>query len=127
MINNSALVGPGAETRQRLGALLAAAPSASVYRIGRGADPLPVAASFDPSDQPGSRSLLDWFERLVLDPEPRSAVLVVDDWALCHDLDPGIDRAVQWVAALGPRRGVQVVVTARTLAEIPPFVRRLLS
>jgi hypothetical protein len=94
----------------------------AVYRIGRGADPLPVSATFDPSDQPGCRSLLDWFERGA----PSGAVLLVDDWALCAGQDPGLERTVEWVAAFGPRHGVQVVVTARKWSDLPARLRRYL-
>lgn len=90
-----------------------------MYRIGRGADPLPVSASFDAADRSGCRSLLDWFERGA----PSGAVLLVDDWALCSDLDPELDRTVEWVAAFGPARGVQVVVTARKWADLPDRLR----
>lgn len=107
-------------TRERLGAALAAAPDLAVYRIGRGADPLPVQATFDPADQPGCRSLLDWFERGA----PSGAVLLVDDWGLCAAQDPELGRVVQWVAALGPARGVQTVVTARSWDELPSMLRR---
>src|SRR5687768_432174 len=120
VIRNIAVVGPGQATRERLTAALAAAPDTAVYRIGRGADPLPVAATFDPSDQPGCRSLLDWFERGA----PSGAVLLVDDWALCAGQDPELDRTVEWIAALGPARGVQVVVTARKWADLPDRLRR---
>jgi hypothetical protein len=92
----------------------------AVYRIGRGADPLPVSATFDPADQPGCRSLLDWFERGA----PSGAVLLVDDWGLCFDLDRELDRTVEWIAAFGPARGVQVVVTARKWAVLPDRLRR---
>ncbi|TWP53086.1 hypothetical protein FKR81_08375 [Lentzea tibetensis] len=125
MIENLALVGPEPATRQRLHAMLTTS-TASVYRIGRGAVPLPVTATFDPSDQPGSRSLLDWFEREVLDGR-RDAVLVVDDWALCEEQDAGLDFVVQWIAAFGPRRGMRVVVTAREWDEIPRRVRTLVT
>lgn len=91
-----------------------------MYRIGRGADPLPVSATFDPADQPGCRSLLDWFERGA----PAGAVLLVDDWELCADLDPGLDRTVEWIAAFGPARGVQTVVTARKWAAVPDRLRK---
>ncbi|MFJ5988118.1 hypothetical protein [Lentzea sp. NPDC092896] len=120
MIRNFAVVGPGQATRERLTAALGAAPNISVYRIGRGADPLPVSATFDPADQPGCRSLLDWFERGA----PAGAVLLVDDWELCADLDPGLDRTVEWIAAFGPARGVQTVVTARKWAAVPDRLRR---
>ncbi|WP_093595767.1 type VII secretion protein EccC [Lentzea waywayandensis] len=120
MIRNFAVVGPGQATRERLTAALAAAPDMAVYRIGRGADPLPVSATFDPADQSGCRSLLDWFERGA----PSGAVLLVDDWALCFDLDPELDRTVEWIAAFGPARGVQVVVTARKWAVLPDRLRR---
>ena len=120
VIRNFAVVGPGQATRERLTAALAAAPDTAVYRIGRGADPLPVAATFDPSDQPGCRSLLDWFERGA----PSGAVLLVDDWALCAGQDPELDRTVEWIAALGPARGVQTVVTARKWADLPDRLRR---
>lgn len=124
MIKNLALLGPESETRRKLGELVA---GETVYRIGRIGDPLPVTASFDPADHSGSRDLLDWFERAVLDSTPqKDAVLLIDDWTLCHDQDPGLDQVVRWVAALGPRRGVQVVVTARAAGEIPPHVRKLL-
>ncbi|KOV75505.1 hypothetical protein [Nocardia sp. NRRL S-836] len=120
MIRNFAVVGPGPATRERLSAALAAAPDLSVYRIGRGADPLPVSATFDPADQAGCRSLLDWFERGA----PSGAVLLVDDWALCADMDPGLDQAVEWIAAFGPARGVQTVVTARDWDVLPRRLRR---
>jgi hypothetical protein len=120
VIRNFAVVGPWQATRERLTAALAAAPDMAVYRIGRGADPLPVAATFDPSDQPGCRSLLDWFERGA----PSGAVLLVDDWALCSELDPELDRTVEWIAAFGPARGVQVVVTARKWSDVPDRLRR---
>ncbi|NKE55855.1 hypothetical protein FXN61_03055 [Lentzea sp. PSKA42] len=120
MIRNFAVVGPGQATRERLTAALAAAPDMAVYRIGRGADPLPVSATFDPADQPGCRSLLDWFERGA----PSGAVLLVDDWALCFEQDPELDRTVEWIAAFGPSRGVQVVVTARKWADLPDRLRR---
>lgn len=120
MIRNFAVVGPGQATRERLTAALAAAPDMAVYRIGRGADPLPVSATFDPADQPGCRSLLDWFERGA----PSGAVLLVDDWALCFEQDPELVRTVEWVAAFGPARGVQVVVTARKWADLPERLRR---
>ena len=122
MIRNFAVVGPGQATRERLTAALAAAPDISVYRIGRGADPLPVSATFDPSDQPGCRSLLDWFERGA----PSGAVLLVDDWALCAEFDRGLERTVEWIAAFGPAQGVQVVVTARKWADVPGRLRRRL-
>jgi hypothetical protein len=122
VIRNFAVVGPGQATRERLKAALAAAPDTSVYRIGRGADPLPVSATFDPSDQPGCRSLLDWFERGA----PSGAVLLVDDWQLCFGQDPELDRVVEWIAAFGPARSVQVVVTARTWDELPDRLRRQL-
>lgn len=112
-----ALIGPERTTRQRLHAML----TGSVYRIGRGADPLPVAASFDPADTHGSRSLLDWFERGVVDPGFRKdAVLLVDDWALCHELDPELPEVVRWIGAFG-----QVIITARTWDEVPARVRPL--
>lgn len=114
------MVGPEQATRERLRAALAAAPDMAVYRIGRGADPLPVAASFDPADPPGCRSLLDWFERGA----PSGAVLLVDDWALCFEQDPALDQVVEWIAAFGPGRGVQVVVTARKWADLPGRLRR---
>ncbi|MFD5828985.1 hypothetical protein [Lentzea sp. NPDC060358] len=119
MIRNFAVVGPGQATRERLTAALQAAPDTAVYRIGRGADPLPVSATFDPADQPGCRSLLDWFERGA----PKGAVLLVDDWALCFEQDPELDRSVEWIAAFGPARGVQTVVTARKWADLPPRLR----
>ncbi|MEV6240035.1 hypothetical protein [Lentzea sp. NPDC051838] len=120
MIRNFAVVGSGQATRERLTAALAAAPDMAVYRIGRGADPLPVSATFDPSDQPGCRSLLDWFERGA----PSGAVLLVDDWALCVEFDADLDRSVGWIAAFGPARGVQVVVTARKWADLPEGLKR---
>lgn len=120
MIRNFAVVGPGQATRERLTAALAAAPNISVYRIGRGADPLPVSATFDPADEPGCRSVLDWFERGA----PSGAVLLMDDWELCSGLDPALDRTVEWIAAFGPARGVQVVVTARKWSEVPDRLRR---
>jgi hypothetical protein len=83
---------------------------------------LPVSATFDPADQSGCRSLLDWFERGA----PSGAVLLVDDWALCSELDPELDRTVEWIAAFGPGRGVQVVVTARKWADLPDRLRRYL-
>lgn len=91
----------------------------AVYRIGRGADPLPVSATFDPSDQAGCRSVLDWFERGA----PSGAVLLVDDWGLCFEQDPELDQVVEWIAAFGPARGVQVVVTAREWSELPVRLR----
>lgn len=121
MIRNFAVVGSGQATRERLGAALAAAPNLAVYRIGRGADPLPVAATFDPVDQPGCRSLLDWFERGMA---PSGAVLLVDDWDLCAELDPELDHVVQWIAAFGPAQGVQTVVTARRWDQLPALLRR---
>ncbi|GAB2825376.1 type VII secretion protein EccC [Lentzea nigeriaca] len=121
-MRNFAVVGPWQATRERLTAALAAAPDMAVYRIGRGADPLPVSATFDPSDQPGCRSLLDWFERGA----PSGAVLLVDDWGLCFEQDPGLDRVVEWIAAFGPARGVQVVVTARKWSDLPDRLRRQL-
>ncbi|MGI5504119.1 hypothetical protein [Lentzea sp. CA-135723] len=120
MIRNFAVVGPGHATRERLTTALAAAPDMAVYRIGRGADPLPVSASFDPADQSGCRSLLDWFERGA----PSGAVLLVDDWELCAGLDPELVTTVDWIAAFGPPRGVQVVVTARKWASLPDLLRR---
>ncbi|SER37200.1 hypothetical protein [Lentzea albida] len=120
MIRNFAVVGPGQATRERLTTALAAAPNISVYRIGRGADPLPVSATFDPADAPGCRSLLDWFERGA----PSGAVLLMDDWALCSGLDGELDRTVEWIAAFGPARGVQVVVTARKWSDVPDRLRR---
>ncbi len=120
VIRNFAVVGPEQATRERLGAALAAAPDLAVYRIGRGADPLPVAAGFDPVDQPGCRSLLDWFERGA----PSGAVLLVDDWGLCAEQDPELGHVVQWIAAFGPSRGVQTVVTARRWDELPVLLRR---
>lgn len=120
MIRNFAVVGPGQATRERLTAALQAAPNISVYRIGRGADPLPVSATFDPADAPGCRSLLDWFERGA----PTGAVLLMDDWELCSGLDPELDRTVEWIAAFGPARGVQVVVTARRWSAVPDRLRR---
>ncbi|MEU0877742.1 FtsK/SpoIIIE domain-containing protein [Lentzea sp. NPDC005914] len=123
MIRNFAVVGPGQATRERLTAALAAAPDMAVYRIGRGADPLPVSATFDPSDQAGCRSLLDWFERGA----PSGAVLLLDDWGLCFEQDPELDQVVEWIAAFGPARGVQVVVTARKWSELPVRLRRHLD
>ncbi|GLY48542.1 hypothetical protein [Lentzea sp. NBRC 102530] len=122
MIRNFAVVGPGRATRETLTTALAAAPDMAVYRIGRGADPLPVSASFDPADQPGCRSLLDWFERGA----PSGAVLLVDDWELCADLDPELATTIEWIAAFGPPRGVQVVVTARKWGALPDQLRRQL-
>ncbi|MFI6098614.1 hypothetical protein ACIA8G_23915 [Lentzea sp. NPDC051213] len=122
MISNFAVVGSGQATRERLTAALAAAPDMAVYRIGRGADPLPVAATFDPADQAGCRSLLDWFERGA----PSGAVLLVDDWALCAGQDAGLDGVVEWIAGFGPARGVQVVVTARKWTDLSPRLRRQL-
>src|SRR5687767_9417112 len=122
VIRNFAVVGPWQATRERLTAALAAAPDMAVYRIGRGADPLPVSATFDPSDQPGCRSLLDWFERGA----PAGAVLLVDDWGLCFEQDPELDRVVEWIAAFGPAQGVQVVVTARQWSDLPDRLRRRL-
>ncbi|HUQ59003.1 hypothetical protein [Lentzea sp.] len=119
MIRNFAVVGPGQATRERLTAALQAAPDMAVYRIGRGADPLPVSATFDPADQAGCRSLLDWFERGA----PKGAVLLVDDWALCFEQDPQLDRTVEWIAAFGPRQGVQTVVTAKRWADLPHRLR----
>lgn len=119
MIRNFAVVGPGQATRERLTAALQAAPDTAVYRIGRGADPLPVSATFDPADQSGCRSLLDWFERGA----PKGAVLLVDDWALCSQQDPGLERTVEWIAAFGPARGVQTVVTARKWTDLPLRLR----
>lgn len=115
-------MGPEQATRERLGAALAAAPNLAVYRIGRGADPLPVQATFDPADQPGCRSLLDWFERGA----PSGAVLLVDDWGLCAQQDPELPGVVRWIAALGPARGVQTVVTAREWDQLPGLLRRQL-
>ncbi|SDL66683.1 hypothetical protein SAMN04488074_112216 [Lentzea albidocapillata subsp. violacea] len=120
VIRNFAVVGPGQATRERLTAALAAAPNISTYRIGRGADPLPVSATFDPSDQPGCRTLLDWFERGA----PSGAVLLVDDWSLCAGYDPELVGTVEWIAAFGPARGVQVVLTARNWADVPDRLRR---
>ncbi|WP_394615012.1 hypothetical protein JNUCC0626_35035 [Lentzea sp. JNUCC 0626] len=122
MIRNFAVVGPGHATRERLTTALAAAPDMAVYRIGRGADPLLVSATFDPADQSGCRSLLDWFERGA----PSGAVLLVDDWELCADLDSGLATAVEWIAAFGPAQGVQVVVTARRWGALPDQLRRQL-
>jgi hypothetical protein len=124
VIKNIALIGPEPETRRKLGELVSGT-TAAVYRVGRLGDPLPVTASFDAL---GARDVLDWFEKVVLDTAPqKDAVLLIDDWALCHRQDPGLDQVVRWVAALGPRRGVQVVVTARAPQEIPAHVRKLLS
>jgi hypothetical protein len=122
VIRNFAVVGPEQATRERLKAALAAAPNISVYRIGRGADPLPVSATFDPADQPGCRSVLDWFERGA----PAGSVLLLDDWELCADLDPGLGRTVEWIAAFGPAQGVQTVVTARKWTDVPQRLRRCL-
>lgn len=82
---------------------------------------MPVSASFDPADQAGCRSLLDWFERGAA---PSGAVLLVDDWALCAAQDPELDQVVEWVAAFGPARGVQTVVTARDWDSLPARLRR---
>ncbi|SDF59686.1 hypothetical protein SAMN05216553_102232 [Lentzea fradiae] len=120
MIRNFAVVGPGQATRERLTAALQAAPDMAVYRIGRGADPLPVSATFDPADQSGCRTLLDWFERGAR----TGAVLLVDDWSLCAQQDPGLGRTVEWIAAFGPARGVQTVVTARKWTDLPPRLRK---
>lgn len=104
-----ALVGPPHLTGPRI----PAAPG--VYRIGR--DESPVAAvSFDPSDQRRCQNLLTWFERGA---EP-GATLLIDDWKLCADSDPGLAGAVRWITATA--RGVRVIVTARSLGDLPARV-----
>lgn len=82
-----------------------------------------MSATFDPSDQMGCRSLLDWFERGA----PSGAVLLVDDWALCAEHDRELDQVIEWIAAFGPARGVQVVVTARKWSDVPGRLRRHLD
>lgn len=89
-----------------------------IHRIGRGAPAGPVIVGFDPADQRSCRDLLAWFER----GGQRGATLLIDDWKLCAESDPGLAETVRWIAATAP---VQVIITARSLADLPGRVRRL--
>lgn len=104
-----ALVGPPHLTTARIPA------AQGVYRIGRGESS--AAVSFDPADERRCRNLLAWFERGA---EP-GATLVIDDWKLCADSDPGLADAVRWITTTA--RDVQVIITARTLGDVPGGVR----
>ncbi|GGU69119.1 hypothetical protein [Lentzea flava] len=108
-MNHLALVGPPHLTTPRI----PAAPG--IYRIGRGESPV-AAVSFDPSDDRRRRNLLTWFER---GGEP-GATLLIDDWKLCAQSDPGLTDAVRWITTTA--RDVRVIVTARTLGDLPEQV-----
>ncbi|SDP83599.1 hypothetical protein [Lentzea jiangxiensis] len=108
-MNHLALIGPAALVTRRL------AGTQGVYRIGRGALP-GVAVTFEPGDERRRQNLLAWFERGA---EP-GATLLVDDWKYCSDTDPGLADSVRWIAAAA--WNVRVVVTARSLDELPDRV-----
>ncbi len=103
-----ALVGPPHLTGPRTPA------GQGVYRIGRGESP--AAVSFDPADERRRQNLLTWFER---GGEP-GATLVIDDWKLCAESDPGLTDAVRWITRTA--RDVRVVITARALGDLPDRV-----
>ncbi|MEU0877741.1 hypothetical protein ABZ345_04010 [Lentzea sp. NPDC005914] len=105
-----ALVGPPHLTASRIPA------AQGVYRIGRGQSAV-AAVSFDPSDERRRQNLLTWFER---GGEP-GATLLIDDWKLCAESDPGLADAVRWITTMA--RGVQVIITARALGDLPDGVR----
>ncbi|PWK90401.1 FtsK/SpoIIIE family protein [Lentzea atacamensis] len=105
-----ALVGPSHLTAPRI----PAAPG--IYRIGQGPPPTPVAVSFEPSDRRRCENLLTWFER---GGEP-GATLLVDDWKLCAESDPGLAESIRWITVATPAR---VIITARSLDHLPERVR----
>lgn len=72
--------------------------------------------SFDPADERRRRNLLAWFERGA---EP-GATLLIDDWKQCGDSDPGLADSVRWITAAA--REVKVVITARSLGDLPDRV-----
>ncbi|MEV6240034.1 hypothetical protein [Lentzea sp. NPDC051838] len=108
-MTHRALVGPAALVAPRTPA------GQGVYRIGRGESQ--AAVSFDPADERRRQNLLTWFER---GGEP-GATLLIDDWKLCTDNDPGLADAVRWISTTA--RDVQVVITARVLGDLPERVR----
>ena len=112
-MNHLALIGPPHVTAPRTQA------AQRIHRIGRGKPTSPVVVSFDPADQRACRDLLAWFER----GGQRGATLLIDDWKLCEESDSGLTAAVRWIAATA--KDVQVIITARTLADLPKRVRPL--
>ncbi|MET9628217.1 hypothetical protein ABZX92_12210 [Lentzea sp. NPDC006480] len=86
-----------------------------VYRIGRGESQ--AAVSFDPADERRRQNLLTWFER---GGEP-GATLLIDDWKLCVESDPGLADTVRWITTTAHE--VDVVITARVLGDLPDNVR----
>ncbi|HEX8867843.1 MAG TPA: hypothetical protein VF821_19445 [Lentzea sp.] len=103
-----ALVGPPHLTGPRVPA------GPGVYRIGRGESQ--AAVSFDPADERRRQNLLTWFER---GGEP-GATLLIDDWKLCAESDPGLVESVRWIAATA--REVTVIITARSVDVLPARV-----
>lgn len=110
-MNHLALIGPPHLTGPRIPA------AEGIYRIGKGTPPTAVAVSFDPSDERRRQNLLTWFER---GGEP-GATLLIDDWKLCAESDPGLAESVRWITTTA--RGVQVIITARALGDLPGRVR----
>ncbi|NKE55856.1 hypothetical protein FXN61_03060 [Lentzea sp. PSKA42] len=90
-----------------------------IYRIGRGAPTGQVAVSFDPGDHRRCQNLLAWFER---GGEP-GATLLIDDWKLCVESDPGLASSVRWIATTA--RDVQVIITAGVPNDVPEHLRSL--
>ncbi|MDT7789233.1 MAG: hypothetical protein QOF58_7652 [Pseudonocardiales bacterium] len=104
-----ALIGPPHLTGPRTPA------GQGVYRIGRGESQ--AAVSFDPADERRRQNMLTWFER---GGEP-GATLLIDDWKLCAESDPGLADAVRWITTTAHE--VDVVITARVLGDLPDGVR----
>ncbi|MFI6098613.1 FtsK/SpoIIIE domain-containing protein [Lentzea sp. NPDC051213] len=90
-----------------------------IYRIGRGAPPGPVNVSFDPTDHRRCQNLLTWFER---GGEP-GATLLIDNWKLCEEADPGLAQSLRWITAMA--RGVEVIITAGSPNDVPEYLRSL--
>ncbi len=90
-----------------------------IYRIGRGAPAGPVNVSFDPADHRRCQNLLAWFER---GGEP-GATLLIDNWKLCAESDPGLAESVRWIVSTA--RGVQVIITAGSSNDVPEHLRSL--
>lgn len=75
-----------------------------------------AAVSFDPADERRRQNMLTWFERGA---EP-GATLLIDDWKLCAESDPGLADAVRWITTTA--REVRVIITARALGDLPERV-----
>jgi hypothetical protein len=90
-----------------------------IYRIGRGSPTSPVNVSFDPADHRRCQNLLAWFER---GGEP-GATLLIDNWKLCTESDPGLAESVRWIAVTA--REVEVIITAGALSDVPEPLRPL--